>query len=97
MAKRSRPQTIEYAFRFAKGTNAEQSRMVEMIRVNLDELVKQVILTHNGEEIVIDGFRLREAPAANYELAKPVVQEPPTASSANNHLKRSAMSDDSGN
>ena len=78
MTKRSRPQTIEYAFRFAKGTNAEQSRMVEMIRVNLDELVKQVILTHNGQEVVIDGFRLRDAPTTNYELAKPVVQEPPS-------------------
>ena len=86
MAKRSRPQTIEYAFRFAQGTNAEQSRMVEMIRVNLDELIKQVVLTHHGQEVVIDGFRLRDAPTINYELAKPVPQEAPAASPANRNL-----------
>ena len=71
MAKRSKPQTIEYAFRFAKGTDSEQARMVEMIRVNLHELVKQLVLTHNGEEVSVDGFRLREAPDVNYAIDTP--------------------------
>ncbi len=74
-AKRSKPQTIEYAFRFAKGTDTEQARMVEMVRVNLHELVKQLILTHNGQEVVVDGFRLREAPEAHYAIDTPVPQE----------------------
>lgn len=75
MAKRSKPQTIEYAFRFASGTNAERARMVDMIRVNLGELVKMVVLTHHGQEVQVDGFRLRDAPEATYDLAKPVPQE----------------------
>jgi hypothetical protein len=72
MAKRSKPQTIEYAFRFAKGTDAERARMAEMVRVNLQELVKQVILTHHGQEVTVDGFLLRDAPDTTYELAQPV-------------------------
>lgn len=75
MAKRSKPQTIEYAFRFAKGTDTEQARMVEMIRVNLHELVKQLIFTHNGQEVAVDGFRLRDAPDTNYAIDTPVPQE----------------------
>ena len=75
MAKRSKPQTIEYAFRFAQGTDTEQARMVEMIRVNLHELVKQLILTHNGQEVVVDGFQLRESPGTTYALATPIPQE----------------------
>ena len=62
MSKRSKPQTIEYAFRFAKGADAEQARMVEMIRVNLAALIEQVILTHDGREVEVDGFRLRHDP-----------------------------------
>ncbi len=77
MSKRSRPQTIEYAFRFAKGTDAEQARMVEMIRVNLNALVQQVILTHGGEAIPVDGFRLRDEPDVVYALAQPVPQSAP--------------------
>lgn len=68
MSKRSKPQTIEYAFRFAKGTDTEQARMVEMIRVNLAALVEQVILTHDGQEVSVDGFRLREEPDVIYAL-----------------------------
>jgi hypothetical protein len=75
VAKRSKPQTIEYAFRFAKGTDAEPARMVEMIRVNLLELVKQLILTQNGHEVVVDGFRLRESPGTTYALDTPVPQD----------------------
>ena len=71
MAKRSKPQTIEYAFRFAKGTDAERVRMAEMIRVNLQELVKQVILTHGGQEVTVDGFKLRDASDTTYALDKP--------------------------
>lgn len=80
MAKRSKPQTIEYAFRFAQGTDTEQARMVEMIRVNLHELVKQLILTHNGQEVVVDGFRLRESPDTTYALATPVPQDEASSS-----------------
>ncbi len=75
MAKRSKPQTIEYAFRFARGTDTERARMVEMIRVNLQELVKQVVLTHNGQEVAVDGFWLRETPETTYDLAKPIPQD----------------------
>ena len=57
MTKRTKPQTIEYAFRFAKGSNTERARMVEMIRVNLGELVKMVMLTSGGQEVQVDGFR----------------------------------------
>ena len=70
MSKRSKSQTIEYAFRFAKGTDAEQARMVEMIRVNLAALVEQVILTHDGREVAVDGFRLRDNPDVIYALAQ---------------------------
>ncbi len=70
MSKRSKPQTIEYAFRFAKGTDTEQARMVEMIRVNLAALVEQVILTHHGEEVPVDGFRLRDDPDVIHPLTQ---------------------------
>lgn len=70
MSKRSKPQTIEYAFRFAKGTDTEQARMVEMIRANLAALVEQVILTHHGQEVPVDGFRLRDAPDVTYALTQ---------------------------
>jgi hypothetical protein len=68
VSKRSKPQTIEYAFRFAKGTDTEQARMVEMIRVNLKALLEQVILTHDGQEVPVDGFRLRDEPAVIHAL-----------------------------
>jgi diacylglycerol kinase family enzyme len=74
MTTRKKPQTIEYAFRFARGTNAERARMVEMIRVNLGELIKMVILTHAGQEIKVDGFRLRDTPDVVYDLHAPVPQ-----------------------
>ncbi|WP_143301537.1 hypothetical protein [Candidatus Entotheonella palauensis] len=70
MSKRSKPQTIEYAFRFAKGTDAEQARMVEMIRVNLAALIEQVVLTHDGQEVPVDGFRLRDQPDVIYALTR---------------------------
>lgn len=70
MSKRSKPQTIEYAFRFAKGTDSEQARMVEMIRVNLAALIEQVILTHDGQEVQVDGFRLRQEPEVSYALTQ---------------------------
>ena len=82
MPKRSKPQTIEYAFRFAGGTSAEQARMVEMIRVNLHELVKRVILTYEGREVSVDGFRLREEPTMIYDLCQPVSQNPGDGRSA---------------
>jgi len=72
VSKRSKPQTIEYAFRFAQGTDTEQARMVEMIRVNLAALIEQVILTHHGQEIPVDGFCLRDAPEVMYALNQPV-------------------------
>jgi hypothetical protein len=68
VSKRSKPQTIEYAFRFAKGTDSEQARMVEMIRVNLTALIEQVMLTHDGQEVQVDGFRLRETPDETHIL-----------------------------
>jgi diacylglycerol kinase family enzyme len=75
MAPRSKPQTIEYAFRFAKGTNTEQARMVEMIRVNLCELLKMIQPTTGGEAVHIDGFYMRTAPEVFYALDQPVSQE----------------------
>ena len=75
MPPRKKPQTIEYAFRFAKGTNTERARMVEMIRVNLGELVQMVTLTHAGQEVQVDGFCLRDDPGVTYDLDKPVPQE----------------------
>ena len=75
MPPRKKPQTIEYAFRFAKGTNTERARMVEMIRVNLGELMQMVTLTHAGQEVQVDGFRLRDDPGVTYDLDKPVPQE----------------------
>jgi hypothetical protein len=72
VSKRSKPQTIEYAFRFAKGTDTEQARMAEMIRVNLAALIEQVILTHDGQEVPVDGFCLRDAPEMMYTLNQPV-------------------------
>ena len=72
MPRRSRPQTIEYAFRFAKGSDAERARMVEMIRVNLEELLKMVVLTHGERPVHVDGFRLRDDPATTYALTVPV-------------------------
>jgi hypothetical protein len=75
MTKRKKPQTIEYAFRFAKGSNTEQARMIEMIRVNLGELMKRVILTCAGQEVQVDGFRWRDDPRVIYDLSKPVLQE----------------------
>ena len=72
MTKRSQPQTIEYAFRFAQGTQTDRTRMVEMIRVNLRELVKRIVLTHAGHEVDIDGFRLREEPDVTYALERPI-------------------------
>ena len=76
MAKRSKPQTIEYAFRFASGTEAERTRMAEMIRVNLQALIEQVVLTHHGQEVTVDGFRLRDEPETTYDLAHPVSRGP---------------------
>lgn len=72
MAKRSKMQTIEYAFRFAKGTDTDRARMAEMIRVNLHELLKQVVLVYRSQEVEVDSFRLREAPEQVYDLARPV-------------------------
>jgi hypothetical protein len=74
MTTRKKPQTIEYAFRFAKGTHTERARMVEMIRVNLEELLHMVILTQAGQEVVVDGFCLRDDPASVYDLHSPVTQ-----------------------
>jgi hypothetical protein len=74
MTTRKKPQTIEYAFRFARGTNTERARMAEMIRVNLGELIKMVVLTHAGQEVEVDGFRLRDAPDVVYDLHIPVPQ-----------------------
>ncbi|MGQ4809047.1 hypothetical protein NKDENANG_02443 [Candidatus Entotheonellaceae bacterium PAL068K] len=75
MKTRKKPQTIEYAFRFAKGTHTDRARMVEMIRVNLGELMKMVTLTHTGHTVPIDGFRLRDDPDVTYDLHTPVPQE----------------------
>ena len=75
MTTRRKPQTIEYAFRFAKGTRTERARMAEMIRVNLAELVNMVQLTCNGQEVQVDGFCLRDAPGVVYKLDEPVTQE----------------------
>jgi hypothetical protein len=72
--KRSKPQTIEYAFRFAAGSNTERARMVEMIRVNLNELLKMVQLTADGHTVHIDGFSLRDTPEVLYALHQPVPQ-----------------------
>jgi hypothetical protein len=74
MTTRKKPQTIEYAFRFAKGTHTERARMIELIRVNLAELLHMVILTQAGQEVVVDGFRLRDDPASVYDLHSPVTQ-----------------------
>jgi hypothetical protein len=74
MTTRKKPQTIEYAFRFAKGTNTERARMVEMMRVNLGELLTMVVLTHAGQEVAVDGFRLRDDPTIVYDLHSPVAQ-----------------------
>jgi diacylglycerol kinase family enzyme len=74
VSKRSKPQTIEYAFRFAQGTNTERARMVEMIRVNLSELLKMVQLTADGQAVHIDGFYVRDTPDVLYELHQPVPQ-----------------------
>jgi hypothetical protein len=74
VSKRSKPQTIEYAFRFAAGTNTERARMVEMIRVNLSELLKMVQLTADGQAVHIDGFSLRDAPEVLYALHQAVPQ-----------------------
>jgi len=72
MSKRKNPQTIEYAFRFAKGTQTERTRMAEMIRVNLGELVKMIVLTHHGQDVRVDGFRMRDDPTCDYRLDEPV-------------------------
>jgi len=74
MPQRKKPQTIEYAFRFAKGTTTERARMVEMIRVNLGELLKMVTLTQAGQEVQADGFCLRDDPDVIYTLHTPVPQ-----------------------
>lgn len=74
VSKRSKPQTIEYAFRFAKGTDTERARMAEMIRVNLAALVEQVILTYDGQAVSVNGFRLRDAPDVIYALTQPESQ-----------------------
>jgi hypothetical protein len=74
MTTRKKPQTIEYAFRFAKGTNTDRARMVEMVRVNLGELLNMVVLTQAGQDVTVDGFRLRDHPAIVYDLSSPVAQ-----------------------
>lgn len=85
MSKRSKPQTIEYAFRFAKGTDTEQARMVEMIRVNLNALMQQVVFTHDGEEVPVDGFCLRDQPDVIYPLTQPVPQTAPIEQKDKDH------------
>jgi hypothetical protein len=72
MPTRRKPQTIEYAFRFAQGTATERARMVEMIRVNLAELLKMVQLTAGGHAVQVDGFALRDAPDIHYAVHQPV-------------------------
>jgi diacylglycerol kinase family enzyme len=74
MSSRKKPQTIEYAFRFAKGTDTERSRMLEMIRVNLGELLNMVVLTSDGQDVHVDGFRQRDDPTVIYSLDAPVPQ-----------------------
>ncbi|ETW96550.1 MAG: hypothetical protein ETSY1_26190 [Candidatus Entotheonella factor] len=44
--------------------------MVEMIRVNLAALIEQVVLTHDGQEVPVDGFRLRDQPDVIYALTR---------------------------
>lgn len=75
MTKPGKPQTIEYAFRFAKGTHTDRARMLEMIRVNLGALLSMVTLTHNGRDLQVDGFRLRDDPGVICALDQPVPQE----------------------
>jgi hypothetical protein len=75
MTKPKKLQTIEYASRVVKDANAEPARMVEMIRVNLGELMKMVTLTRAGQEVQVDGFRLRDTPGVTYDLSQPVSQE----------------------
>lgn len=74
MAKRKNPQTIEYAFRFAKGVNTDRARMAEMIRVNLGELAKMIVFTHSGQDVQVDGFRLRDDPQTDYRIDEPISQ-----------------------
>ena len=74
MSTRKTPQTIEYAFRFAKGANTDRTRMAEMIRVNLGELVKMIVLTQAGQDVQVDGFRLRDDPTCDYRLDEPISQ-----------------------
>jgi hypothetical protein len=73
MSKQKKPQTIEYALRFAKGSNTDRARMAEMIRVNIGELVKIIVLTHAGQNVQVDGFRLRDDPQCDYRLDEPIV------------------------
>ena len=73
MSKQKKPQTIEYAFRLAKGSNTDRARMAEMIRVNIGELVKIIVLTHAGQDVQVNGFRLRDDPQCDYRLDEPIV------------------------
>lgn len=48
--------------------------MAEMIRVNLGELVKMIVLTHGGQDVQVDGFRMRDDPTCDYRLDEAISQ-----------------------
>lgn len=48
--------------------------MVEMIRVNLAALLEQVVLTHDGQDVPVDGFRMRDDPGVICALNQSVTR-----------------------
>jgi len=52
--------------------------LLELIRGQLADLLRAVVLTHRGRRVMVDGFRLLRDPDTQYELFPAVA--PPNAS-----------------
>lgn len=50
--------------------------LVELIRSQLEQLLNLVVLTHEGEDMKVDGFKLLNNPEQTYRIFRPV-QAPP--------------------
>lgn len=77
----------EYVFRFqvetpADAESAYDDPLVELIRGQLADLLDAVSLTHRGQRVAVDGFRLVQEPETQYEIFPHGSEEEATNESA---------------
>ena len=62
----------EYVWRFALKPSdpgvADGDPVVGFVRLTLRELLDFIVLTHQGKEVEVDGFRMQGKPRKNYRI-----------------------------